>query len=89
VTDEFLTAERDVTSDLDLLPVLVSLVFPILSIVCVFVNEYNEEGVVTRRDVRGRCLCEEVGKFGREKRYRGGGEKKLLSVEFFLCASLS
>jgi hypothetical protein len=49
VADEFLTAERDLTCDLNLLPVLGSLVFPIVSIVCVFVNECNGEGFVTRK----------------------------------------
>lgn len=39
MTDAFLTAERDLTSDLGLLPVLGSLVFAIASVVCKFVRE--------------------------------------------------
>lgn len=35
MTDAFLTAERDLTSDLDLLEVLGSLVFAIVNVVCV------------------------------------------------------
>jgi hypothetical protein len=30
-----------------------------------------------------------LGSLEGKKRYRGGGEEKLLSDEFFLCASLS
>ena len=42
MTDAFLTAERDLTSDLDLLPVLGSLVFAIAQAVCMYLRKKTD-----------------------------------------------
>jgi hypothetical protein len=89
VTDAFLTAERDLTSDLDLLPVLGSLVFAIAQAVCMYLRKKTD----TRRWGMGASKrCSRwmfLGRGWEEKKIEAVGKRSSYQNEFFLCASLS
>lgn len=84
MTDAFLTAERDLTSDLDLLPVLGSLVFAIASAVWMFVRKrIQEDGGMgdSRRCSRWMFL----GRGWEEKKIEAVGKRSSYQNEFFFA----